>query len=479
MKHLYPILLMLVSLVILGACQSDDDEPSESTLSTNRQVNEWIDNIMRKYYLWYEEIPEKKNLDYEAEPETFFTSLLSDKDGKDSDTGHLYFSHFSKTVATRALPPTNGDANYGIDYMAYRYSKTEYKLRVNYVLPNSPAADAGIKRGDWIVKQNNNIIRESYSLISGPATSLTLGRLNAIGNVVPTITVQLPAARPVENSPFLYNRVYNINGKKIAYLVYTHFSPGLNDDYTDNTYNNRMKEIFADFKSQGATECILDLRYNGGGLVDCAQLLTSLLAPSSALNDVFCIEKFNNKKRPQTSTLKMDNSREVVNANLNLKRLYVIVSERTASASELVISALRPYMEEANIILIGRKTLGKNVGGTTFQSTNPSGYEITPIMTYALNKDNWGDYANGFTPDIIYNEYDNYNADFLPLGDEEEGLLKIALSEITGYPRQLSPTNRSIKTRTSPSMTPCDWVSPQTPFSQGVLLFDTKNMDNN
>lgn len=414
--------------LLLTACRGED-EPRKTGASANKQVNEWIDGTMRDHYLWYEEIPEKGELDYEADPTDFYFSLLSDRDGKDLPSGHQYFSTITKKTDSKALPPTDGSATYGIDYMPYLVDDAPYYfLRVNYVLPGSPAAEAGIERGQWIVKQNNSVISQPYSLSAGGATTLMLARFDATGMLSPVGTASVPAARTVENSPFLLDSVYTVNGRKIAYLVYNHFSSGY--DYTDKTYDNRMKQIFARFKAEGATECILDLRYNGGGLVSSACLMTSLLAPASALDGVFCIERYNDKQNPQERQLEMDKS--AGSANLNLNRLYVIMSERSASASELVVNSLRSYMGESRVVLIGTRSVGKNVGSFTYKPSQNYGYEIAPIAFYVYNKDGQADYGNGFVPDILFDEFDISDRDFQDLGCTEEYLLNIALAQIAG-----------------------------------------------
>lgn len=461
-------------LFLLAACQSDD-EPGRGggTPSSNKKVNEWIDGIMRDHYLWYEDLPEQEILNYEAAPEAFFGSLLSDKDGKTLSGGRHYFSTIARTAGSKALPPTDGTDTYGIDYMPYLFTSSAayYYLRVNYVLPASPAAEAGIRRGDWIVERNGAPLRQPYGLSAGGAVELTLARLNADGELYRTGVVSLPSACPVENPPFLLDTVYTTGRGRVAYLVYTHFSSG-RDGYKDTRYDARMKTIFSRFKAEGATECILDLRYNGGGLVSSARLLASLLAPASALNDVFCVERFNDKQNPRTNTLNMLDEASVRQSNLNLHRLYVVTSEQTASASELVINALRPYMGAENVILIGTQTLGKNVGSFTYGLDDNYGYTISPIAFYVLNKAGSGDYENGFVPDIVYDEYENYSTDFRPLGDTDEPLLQIALTEITGS-RSAVAGNAAVRTRTGNRLAPARGFAPARPFAGGVLLDDT------
>ena len=108
----------------------------------------------------------------------------------------------------------------------------------------------------------------------------------------------------------------------------------------------------------------MDLRYNQGGLVTCAQLMTSLLAPADALGKTFCIMEHNEKQSKSDETLLLRKNSEIGNANLDLKRIYVLTGSVTASASEAVINCLIPYLTRSNITIIGEKRLASGWAAT-------------------------------------------------------------------------------------------------------------------
>lgn len=406
--------------------------------ATDKEVNEWIEETLRDDYLWYEDIPAKDRLNYYSAPETFFTSLLSLKDGKEMNGSHHYFSTIEKKEGTTKAG-SNVNSTYGFEYalgsgVAYSSRKINAAW-VLYVLPDSPASEAGLKRGDWVIGVNSDTpnITDFAELSSGAAATLLLAKYSEDeGRLVADRKIQITAARDVEDTPFLLDTVYTRYGKRIGYLVYNHFSAGPDENNTrDVTYNTRMKAIFNRFKSQGVEEFVLDLRFNGGGLVTCAQLLSSLLAPESALGKTFCKMVPNSKHTNETRTLNFLKGSEVASDNLNLKRLYVLTGQQTASSSEAVINCLIPYMGKENIRLIGMKTIGKAVGSEPFGEDGEYGYLLHPITLRIYNADGNADYENGFVPDEEINEI-TFGNTLYPLGDVREYLLSRALTRITG-----------------------------------------------
>lgn len=428
-----------VCLLVLTACQPDDDTGKSGLKATDKEVNEWIEKTLRSDYLWYDDMPDKGKLNYYTAPETFFTSLLSSKDGKDKNGSHHYFSTIEKKEeATKA--GSNVNSTYGFEYAlgnGVRYSFQKINAAwVLYVLPDSPASEAGLKRGDWIIGVNSDTpnITDFTELSSGVAVTLSLGKYSEKEDgLVPDRQIRIAAAREVEDTPFLLDTVYTQYGKRIGYLVYNHFSAGPDEENTkDVTYNTRMKEIFARFKNQRVEEFVLDLRFNGGGLVTCAQLLSSLLAPESALGKTFCKMIPNDKRQNEARELKFLEKKEVASNNLNLKRLYVLTGQQTASSSEAVINCLIPYMGRENIRLIGTKTIGKTVGSETYGTGDDYGYLLHPITLRIQNVKNEADYENGFMPDYLVDNDIRFPYPLYPLGDEQEYLLGTALNLIRG-----------------------------------------------
>ncbi|KAA6310940.1 hypothetical protein EZS27_037843, partial [termite gut metagenome] len=359
--------------------------------------------------------------------DVFFNSLLSNEDGKQRNGKHYYYStlkDLSKTANTRGLQQT--DHSYGFDFALYKFGNTvstaaTYAALVLYVVPNSPAERAGLERGAWILNVNGKTITEAnYNMLyGGEAAELGIGIW--FENEISSLGVRsIEEACEIEDNPVYYYNIYETpeNSKRIGYLVYNHFTAGKAEN--DKTYNGDLLKVSNIFKSEGVNEFILDLRYNNGGLLSSAQLLCAILAPQAALGKSAGYLEFNDKYNPQTEEITLNPNNLQGGVNLNLTTLYVITGESTASASEMLINTLSPYM---NVILIGTKTEGKNVGSITFKDDKYS-WELQPIVCKIYNSEKKSDYANGFAPNYTIDENKETNLDrFLKFGDPNELLL--------------------------------------------------------
>ena len=431
MKHII-FSITLLSLLIYTACE--DDEGSGSITVTDSDVNEWIEETMRDNYLWYADMPDKETLDFSLDPETFFEGLLSDQDGKDLSSGHTYFSTLEQAASTKSI--SDATDSYGFDFAIANLSSEEntYKIAlVLYVLKDSPAEEAGLKRGDWIFGVNGSLgTIEDYSILrSGESVSLQLGKSTGDSNTLTEAdTITIGASREVENTPFLKDSIYEFGSTRIGYLMYNHFQSGLDEyDSDDTTYDLYLEELFEEFKNEGVNEFVLDLRYNSGGYVTCAQLLASLLVPADALGETFCHLSYNDKNTDRDRDLPFLETSETVAGNLDLDRLFILTGSTTASASELVINSLRPYMGTTNVCLIGQQTLGKTVGMTVYNESDTYGWILSPVTFHSYNCEMEADYEDGFAPDVEVNEFDY---DLVPFGELEDPLLAQAIYEITG-----------------------------------------------
>lgn len=439
MKYNYCTLIVMAGvLAIFNSCSDDSPKP-DPTIDDN--VNAWIYKTMQNHYLWYDELPPEESLDMSASPDNFFHSLLSDKDGKvlSQEEGHHYFSTIEqKKAATKSI---DSESTYGFDFaVAPHDNNGKYAALVIYTLPNSPASEAGLKRGDWILGVNSPTANiTDYSVLKkGNAAKFYIAQYdNSQNSFVLTGSVDMPASRVVVDTPFLADSVYSYGNKRIGYLMYNHFSSGPNG-YDDKTYDNRMKDIFAGFKSKNVNEFVLDLRYNGGGLVASARLLASLLAPADALGQTFGYIKYNDKNEKSNYTLSFEPASSVSGSNIDLKKLYVLVSESTASSSEAVINCLIPYLQRSNIVLIGEQTIGKTVGSVTYGEKEEFNWLIHPIVMRITNADNKADYEDGFAPDVKVQDL-VINRALYPLGDTRERMLSIAIEDIVGSGLKSAP----------------------------------------
>lgn len=423
------ILAVIAGATLLTACTKDAVKPDPSKVEN---VNTWIYDIMDKHYLWYQDLPDQKNLDMTQDPEVFFNQLISkDKDGKSINNTYQSFSTIENTKLTKSYFE---NLTYGFDFATLKLDGGKYAANILCVLPGSPASEAGLERGDWIIAVNNSTgfnITNSDILRSGGKTSFQLARYNdSEKGFYPTRVIEMAAARAVIETPFLKDSIYLVGGKKIGYLVYNTFESGP-DGYKDQTYNTELKRIFREFKSQQVNEMVLDLRYNGGGLLSCANLMASLLAPANALGKDFAHLTYNGRTDKNTSITKLETAASVSGENLDLNRLYVLVGGQTASASEAVINGLYPYMGKSNITLIGRQTVGKNVGSVTYGENEEYGWLVHPITFYIFNANDEADYKDGLKPDIELNELST-SVTLYPFGDTRDLLLGRAIREITG-----------------------------------------------
>lgn len=401
----------------------------------------WIDDTMRVWYYWNEEMPGTDEVNYFQPPFTFFASLLSKED--------KFSTIDSLEAETRSIPYTGH--SYGFQFTTNRVEGNDTALyaHILYVAPGSPADDIGLERGDWLLEMDGQPItsRNQAALYGSGAMRVTVGYYDAESGAVVAYREEprnLAAARAVDDNPVHYAATYELAGKRIGYLVYNHFSAGAT---TGGEYNNDLRNAFSLFASRQVDEFILDLRYNNGGLVTCAQLLCTMLAPASALDQPLGYLEYNSRTNPQETALYLDRNLIQNGANLNLRRLYVLTSSQTASASELLINCLRPYME---VILVGGTTVGKNVGSLTFENREQL-ISISPIVCKIYNAERESDYEAGFPAQYAADE-NNDPVRFLPFGNPEEALLNAALGIIAGEAAEeggeeaASPANSAIVT---------------------------------
>lgn len=411
----------------------------------------WIEEVMLNNYLWYQDItPIENENDYFKEPATFFKNMLSKEamNGKGDKYSYLEEKKTDEETDTRSLT-LDRTSTYGMEFeLTSDPTKTTAHTyaRVLYVIPDSPAAQAGIQRGDWISSiDKNRITSDNYhQLINGGIISLSREQIIQTDNGLmwqAVDTLNVGPSITMEINPFLVDTLYQMNGQKIAYLVYNEFATGPNNEGTESVYHEQMKQIFTQFKSQSPDAFILDLRYNNGGFLQCAQVLGSLLAPATALGKDFVTLEFNDQTEPQRVNYPFDT--QYADANLNLNKIYVLTGSMTASASEAVINGLIPYMGAENVILIGEKTEGKNVAMTAY-ANDAYGLTLWPVVAYVFNAHDEGDYSDGMEPQYPLEE-NKIVSSWYPLGDTQEYYLQNALSLITtGSLTPVSTTNQEL-----------------------------------
>lgn len=429
-KSLFRLIILLLLVGGVVGCQEKEDTepPVKEEPNPNIAINKWINDVMKEVYLWLSEM--KTPIANTSEPEDYFESLLN----RPTDRFSVIYPDYQQLI--NSLNGISLEAGY--EFTLYRESSSNNNVvaEITYIKKNSPASNAGMRRGDYITRINGTqMTLENYrtvlGLIDKPHTLNTLRFNDSSGGFVAQPEISLTPVELSENPNFL-DSVYTVNGEKIGYVVYHFFAPGPGNNST--AYDQEMDGIFAEFKTKGIQHLVLDFRYNGGGFVSSAVNLASLIAPSVKATDIFSKTKYNsflmqfdNLKNVQTPFReKAQNLGRILKGN----RVYVLTSTRTASASELIINGLKPYMD---VFIIGDKTTGKNVGSVPFEDDeNPANkYGMLPIISRSFNSLDQSEYTNGFLPNI---EAKESSERLKPLGDINELLLRKAIEQITGVP---------------------------------------------
>lgn len=421
-RNLMNIGISLLMLIFISSCNKNDEiTPADQIPANIKSVNNYIWDNMDLYYLWRDFMPTDLNPNTEPDPKVFFNKLIY----KPDDRWSFITEDYEALVNSfKGIEKTFGD-----NFQLFREKDSNKVFGiVKYVIKGSPAYVAGIKRGDVFNKINGVALDTlNYSALLFDNDSYTLGFADIVdGEAVSNGRNIELTATTVQEDPVFLDTVLEVNGRKIGYLVYTQFISDSEDE---------LKNVFAGFKSQGITDLIVDLRYNPGGSVTTADLLSSMIAPQSPVNDqaIFLKYVWNDiveqywldKDGPDSQQLRikfMPNEN-----NLNLDKVYILVSENSASASESVINGLKPYMD---VTLIGTTTHGKYTASITLHDPQKSfNWAIQPIVLKTVNVDGNTDFKDGFAPDYLVK--DDY---YSPLGSLEEDMLSQAVSVITGVP---------------------------------------------
>jgi carboxyl-terminal processing protease len=419
-RIIFIVMSVTFILFLVCACKRDiynDDVTgiSEKTMATN----EWIYENMNLYYFWNDQIPADIDYTLENDPEAYFYKLLyEDKDKWSSITD----DYASLEAYLNGDPVTMG--YYPAFYLA---GNNNVIIVVCYVYPGSAADEAGLERGDIILSINNTLMDTTnyYDMYSGLSYSVQLGTIeaNSLRNTGESLSL---TARTTATDPAICHKVLDIDGYKIGYLVYVEFISGENDAYLQELDN-----IFNEFKVAGISELIVDLRYNPGGEIDAAVHLASELAPAVVIanKEIMINLQYNDDLQEY---LEFYNYTDYLyykfknnTSNIDMRHVCFLTTSRSASASELLITGLEPYMD---ITQIGESTYGKYVGAWVMPDDNEE-WGIMPIVTKFSNTEGYTDFTDGLTPDHEIAD-DLFSA--LPFGDVSDAMVAKAIELITG-----------------------------------------------
>ncbi|MCM4169169.1 hypothetical protein KCTC52924_00062 [Arenibacter antarcticus] len=447
------ILALLFVATTLSCSDKDDDA---FTYPKETEVQNFMWQGLNQWYFWQADAPNlgdnrfATNEEYVAylekytDPEEFFYQTCykhSNIVGTDNAIDRFSFLNNDYRTLVNSL---NGiSKSNGMEFGLVRYEGSSNIFGyVRYIIPNSDAANKDISRGEIFNRVNGNTLTESnyVGLLFGNNDSYTLGMADISGTVITDNNKEVTLIKQegmVEN-PILVAKTVEVNGTKIAYLMYNGFTNG---------FNEQLNTAFGQFKSEGATELVVDLRYNPGGSVNSSRLLASMIY-STNTSELYIRQRWNDKiqssfKKGQLEDYFASKTDKGTAINtLSLNKVYVLASGSSASASELLMNGLAPYM---NVFHIGERTRGKNEFSVTMvddidndyiyspareNKINPSNkWAMQPLMGRNENAAGFSDYTKGLAPNIALKE-DISNLGVL--GDPNEALFARAIQDITG-----------------------------------------------
>ena len=430
--------LFLFSLLFTSCFEDNDDNGALAS-----EINDFVWKGMNAAYLYKQEIPDLDNdrfndseeyasyLNDYTSPENLFESLIYERDNIDKFS--LIVDNYIELEQYLSGVSLSNGLNYGLVYLPN--SNNEIFGYVRYVNNGSAADLANINRGD-IFRSIDNIPLsiDNYSDLLSQEI-YTVNFANYYNNDTEDISDDIIELNDInielQKVPLIKNPVHHYStldysGGKIGYLMYNQFV---------SNYDDYLKTIFSEFKSNSVDELILDLRYNPGGSINSAIVLASLITGQFE-NEIFNTEQWNNDIQNywiNNNPEYLINRFTTFQSSLSLSRVYILTTRSSASASELIINCLKPYID---VVQIGTPTYGKYQASVTLydsenfsnQNVNRShNYALQPLVLKTLNVNGVTDYYNGINPDY---EYEERAFDMGQVGDLNEPMLNFTIEII-------------------------------------------------
>jgi hypothetical protein len=405
LQALRSVLFIPLFFLLVSACRDKQEGPGISA-----DIRDSVYYISKEIYLWNSQLPDQRTfnpLSY-ADGDAVIRKVrtFSPVNAKGDHNDRFSFV-LPQTDWENIAAGTESDLGLGFKFA----SPTD--LRVAFVYTKSSAGKQGVTRGWRVVSINGT-----------DATSANAAAINAAldGNSV-SIRFEKPdgtqqtltlGTEAYQTNPVISSKVIQAGSSKVGYMMFNTF--------LGNTAVAELQTAINGFKGQGINELVIDLRYNGGGSTDIMENLANMVKPDNAIGKVMYQMQWNSQYATRLNrTISFNNTP----SGLNLSRVVIITTKRTASASEMLINSLRPYM---NVTLIGENSVGKPVGFPVIpiqmSKTDPTkNYVVAAVAFKNVNADNFGDYFDGLPVNKVV--ADDLTRDF---GDPEEGCLRQALS---------------------------------------------------
>ena len=364
--------LLILSLLTACSYSTGGDNNDNRYSCSNGDQKRFVRDATLDWYLWNDLLPNKVKVSNYDDPVELLASLI---EVQPLDN----YSYIGSAFADAAFFGAGQYQGFGFSWR--RVAADD--VRLTRVFASSPAAVAGFARGQRIVALDGRSVAE-IEAAEGIATALdaatisfTMREIDGVTEFTVSVSENVVTINPVPQ----WRLIPTAGGPPIGYLELSAFI---------NTADSMLDTVFADFRANDVTDVIVDLRYNGGGLVNTAELFGDLLGGAVAENLTFSQTLFNADRSAEFDTealfARLANS-------ISLSRLVVIATQNTASASELVTNSM---MSHVDVAIIGDRTFGKPVGQVGFEFCGNI-LRLTAFQT--VNADGLGDYYGGLPAD--------------------------------------------------------------------------------
>ncbi len=366
MKNRIINLILIVSISIsfsfLSSCEKETYYPPSNTDELYSIMNEW--------YYWIDSIPDIDPDNYSSPDDLLEAMRYNDKDKWSYITSQEAFTQYYEEGT----------------YIGYGFSYTldaENNVRITFLFDDSDFNTVGVQRG-WIIKKINGSIVDGNLNLGGFLGNNAIGVSNefefetpAGGDTTFTFEKKLIAMNTVG-----YDKVYDVGTNKVGYFVFKSFiGPSIAE----------LTETFNSFLTEGVNELIIDLRYNGGGQLNVVEHIANHIIPDNVNGELLVkIEHNTDRSGENNSKYFIQNG-----SSLKLNKVYFITSKGSASASEVIINSLDPFID---VFIVGDDTYGKPVGMYAFES-RINNMVYVPISFKLVNAVGFGGYYNGLTAD--------------------------------------------------------------------------------
>lgn len=442
----YLLLLLVSSLAV--SCTTDIDDEIRPASTT--EIADFIYRGLNYWSIYKADVPDLANDRFgsESEKKAFLNTFETPEEAFDALTStrdRFSILRDDYIVLENSLAGIRRSSGMRFSILEDPSNSNNLYGVVRYVINNSPAATAGVERGMLFTSVNGNPLTSSSDLnaIFGE-DNFTINLATFDGtNFSPTGTDIALDQIELTINPVHIARTITTPDKTIGYLHYTGFT---------DEFDPELNGAFAQFKSDGVTELILDLRYNGGGSVETANDLCSMIT-GQFNGQEFITQVYNEDRNAENQFVRRFNNSIGNGAsinNLNLNRVFVLTTRSSASASELILSGLDPYIP---ITQIGTATRGKFEGSFLLydapapnfrrSEANPNHrYVMLPLAIKSVNANGLTDYFDGFAPDILIEE-DPFNLGLQ--GEESDPLTMAAINAALGRSATRSSTALDVK----------------------------------